>query len=69
MMNLQDRHEQLDIKPIGWMPYERTLSANYYLLNDAEQLAQSRSDKPTEGPGNLVSDQVPLSFRKHRHQL
>ena len=56
MMNLQGRQEQLDIKPSGWMPYERILSANYYLLSDAERLGQSRSDKPTEGPGNLVSD-------------
>ena len=48
MMNLQGRQEQLDIKPSGWMPYERILSANYYLLSDAERLGQSRSDKSLE---------------------
>ena len=56
-MNREDRQEQLDLKPSVSMPYERTLSANCHFLTDAERLGQSRTDKPSQGAGELVRDQ------------
>ena len=69
MMNRQAQQEQLGIKLSGWMPYDRTLSANSYLLSGAGQLDQSRSDQFLEGLGRLVSDQVPPWLQRHRLQL